>query len=98
MAGPSRSGPPESAGILFPPPFLYVSLFLLGLLLERIAPLPPLPRALSRGLAAALLLPGLGLILWSLGLFLRARTNPLPMRPATALVLSGPYRWTRNPM
>jgi protein-S-isoprenylcysteine O-methyltransferase Ste14 len=88
----------ESAGIHFPPPFLYVGFLLVGLLLERWAPLLTLPRTPSRVLAAPLLLAGLGTIFWSLLLFLRARTNPLPMRPATALVRSGPYRWTRNPM
>lgn len=90
--------PPKSPGIHFPPPFLYVALFLLGLLMNDLVPLTPLPRAPSRTLSAVLLVPGLGLTLWSLWLFLRARTSPLPMRPATALVLSGPYRWTRNPM
>lgn len=30
--------------------------------------------------------------------FKRARTNPVPWRPATALVTDGPYRFTRNPM
>jgi protein-S-isoprenylcysteine O-methyltransferase Ste14 len=90
--------PPKSPGIHFPPPFLYVALFLLGLLMDNLVPLPALPRTPSRVLAALLLVPGLGLILWSLWLFLRARTSPLPMRPATAFVRSGPYRWTRNPM
>lgn len=75
-----------------------MALFLLGLLLGYLAPIPPLPRAPSRILSALLGVPGLGLTLWSLWLFLRARTSPLPMRPATALVRSGPYRWTRNPM
>src|SRR6185436_2021748 len=72
--------------------------FLLGLLLDRWIPLPALPRTPSRVLAAVLLLPGFGLLLWSLWLFLRARTSPLPMRPTTTIVRSGPYRWTRNPM
>jgi protein-S-isoprenylcysteine O-methyltransferase Ste14 len=75
-----------------------VALFLLGLLLGYLVPIPPLPRAPSRILSALLAVPGLGLTLWSLWLFLRARTSPLPMRPATSLVRSGPYRWTRNPM
>ncbi len=70
----------------------------MGLLLDHLVPLPPLPRGPSRILSALLVVPGLGLTLWSLWLFLRARTSPLPMRPATALVRSGPYRWTRNPM
>jgi protein-S-isoprenylcysteine O-methyltransferase Ste14 len=30
--------------------------------------------------------------------FRRARTSIVPMRPTTALVTSGPYRITRNPM
>jgi len=88
----------KTSGIHFPPPLLYVSHFLLGMLLDRWIPLPALPRAPSRLLAAALLLAGCGLTFWSLWLFWRARTSPLPMRPTTALVRSGPYRWTRNPM
>ena len=57
------------------------------------------------GLAAASLLaallivvPGFGLLFGSLLLFFKARTSPLPMLPTTAIVKSGPYRWTRNPM
>ena len=88
----------KTSGIHFPPPFLYVGHFLLGWLLDRWIPLPALPRTPSRLLAAVLLLPGFGLLFWSLWLFLRARTSPLPMRPTTAIVRSGPYRWTRNPM
>jgi len=89
----------KTSGIHFPPPFLYVGHFLLGLLLDRWIPLPALPRTPSPLLAAVLLLSGFGgLVFWSLWLFLRARTGSLPMRPTTAIVRSGPYRWTRNPM
>jgi protein-S-isoprenylcysteine O-methyltransferase Ste14 len=90
--------PQTTSGIRFPPPFLYVGLLLAGLLLDRLVPVDPLPHGLSRLLAAVLLLPGFGLIFYSLGLFRLARTSPLPMRPSATLVLSGPYRWTRNPM
>ena len=34
----------------------------------------------------------------SIGNFIRSRTSIVPVRPATTLVLSGPYRFTRNPM
>lgn len=88
----------KSPGVHFPPPFLYVALFLLGLLLDVLVPLPALPQGVSRIFSAVLLASGLGLIFWSLGLFRLARTSPLPMRPSAALVRSGPYRWTRNPM
>jgi protein-S-isoprenylcysteine O-methyltransferase Ste14 len=98
MSVPEPLDPPRSPGVHFPPPFLYVSVFLVGLLLERLLPGVTLPRVASRIGAAALLAPGLGLAMWSLGLFFRARTSPLPMRPASTLVAAGPYQWTRNPM
>ena len=90
--------PQRTSGIRFPPPFLYVGVLLLGLLLQWVVPVNPLPRTFSRTMAVVLLLPGLGLVFWSIWLFLRARTSPLPMRPTTAIVRTGPYRWTRNPM
>jgi protein-S-isoprenylcysteine O-methyltransferase Ste14 len=40
----------------------------------------------------------IGLILWAAALFRRAGTNIRPYLPSTALVVSGPYRFTRNPM
>jgi len=88
----------KTSGIHFPPPFIYVAFFLLGLGLERIAPAVSLPRGPSLAIAAVLLIPGFGLLFWSLLLFFKARTSPLPMRPTTSIVRSGPYRWTRNPM
>ena len=33
-----------------------------------------------------------------MSLFFRARTHLIPNRPANALVMAGPYRFTRNPM
>lgn len=87
-----------TSGVHFPPPLLYAGGFLAGYLLKRTVPLPAPPRALSLGLAVALLIPGFGLIYWALGLFFRRKTSPLPFRPTTALVTTGPYRWSRNPM
>jgi protein-S-isoprenylcysteine O-methyltransferase Ste14 len=34
----------------------------------------------------------------SIGRFRRSKTSIVPIRPAEALVLSGSYRYTRNPM
>jgi protein-S-isoprenylcysteine O-methyltransferase Ste14 len=44
------------------------------------------------------MVPGLSLLFWSLLLFVKEKTSPLPMVPTRKLVFSGPYRWTRNPM
>ena len=48
------------------------------------------------GLVIAVL--GLALILWAAFHFRRAGTNIRPYLPSTALVVSGPYKFTRNPM
>lgn len=83
--------------MLAPPPLLYLLGLLLGLILQRWRPVPLLP-----GTWAALLGPVvfcLGLVaLPALLAFRRARTRPEPWRPTTALVTTGPYRFTRNPM
>lgn len=47
-----------------------------------------------------LIVLGLGLDLYSIGIFIRTRTTVNPMQPnrASRLVVSGAYRWSRNPM
>lgn len=98
MTGKSST---RSRWMLIPPPLLFALPLVLGNLLNRVAPLPLLPGALA-GFA-----PWLGavlLVLWALlfgsclRLFVQARTTIIPHGRANALVTSGPYRLTRNPM
>ena len=49
-------------------------------------------------LAWTLFLLFLILLGWSFVNFFKRGTSPIPNRPATALVVDGPYRLTRNPM
>ena len=52
-----------------------------------------------RWLGAALGLAGIGLYLWTAGLFTwRGKGTPGPWDPPRKLVTSGPYRLSRNPM
>jgi protein-S-isoprenylcysteine O-methyltransferase Ste14 len=46
----------------------------------------------------AVMAAGTGLGLSSIARFRRLGTGVVPFTPATALVLGGAYRWTRNPM
>jgi protein-S-isoprenylcysteine O-methyltransferase Ste14 len=69
-----------------------------GLVLERLLPLPSLPVPPARTLALVALAAWLTLMFWSFALFLRARTSVLPTTPTRALVTSGPYRFSRNPL
>jgi protein-S-isoprenylcysteine O-methyltransferase Ste14 len=91
-------GRPDSAGVWIPPPLFYVAGFLLGFAVELALPLsrPPLALALAGGaicIAIWLALDGSAMLR-----FRSARTSMVPMKPSTALVTSGPYLATRNPM
>ena len=95
----TRSGSlPDHAGVTIPPPFVYVAIFLAGAVIERIVPLPAVPGMLARPVAALLVLGWAILFAWSFTRFRASRTSMLPVRPTTALVTNGPYRFTRNPM
>jgi protein-S-isoprenylcysteine O-methyltransferase Ste14 len=93
---------PDSPGVPFPPPFLYAAAFLAGLALERwgwrlhVATDELRPVLVLGGWTAVA--GGLAFAGWGLLTFLRARTAVIPTRPASRLVTSGPYRFSRNPM
>ncbi|MGH2982213.1 MAG: methyltransferase family protein [Solirubrobacterales bacterium] len=88
----------DSSGVRIPPPLIYIAGFALGIGLEAAFPISGLPSALAllAGLAGGaiwLVLDGAAMLR-----FHRARTSMVPVKPTTALVVSGPYRLTRNPM
>ncbi len=87
----------DHAGVPVPPPLLYAAGALTGLALERVRPLPRPPLG-ARRIGSTLALLGVALPASGAALFRRGRTSVLPVRPTTALVTSGPYRLTRNPM
>ena len=90
--------PLNHAGVWIPPPLLYVVPLLLARFLQTVAPLPFMPASIAMGSAVLCLIVGGGLCIWSIGLFRRSKTSLVPVKPSTALVLDGPYTWSRNPM
>lgn len=88
----------DHPNVRIPPPLIYVAGFLIGLLLEKGFPVAVLPRTPTRIGASVCIALWVILGAWSIGLFRRLRTSLLPIRPTTTLVVSGPYRFTRNPM
>jgi protein-S-isoprenylcysteine O-methyltransferase Ste14 len=88
-------------GVKFPPPFLWVAAFVGGWLLNRVLLFEiddDGAGTIQSALGAVVLVAGLAINFWGLGTFLRARTAIIPHRPARALVESGPFRYSRNPM
>jgi protein-S-isoprenylcysteine O-methyltransferase Ste14 len=96
----TTSSSPDTSGVRVLPPLIYAGMFLGGYALNRLVPLrlwgdpPPLARLVGWSLVGAGVLLGASAVV----LFRRAGTTPNPTRPTTALVLHGPYRFTRNPM
>ena len=98
MNGPARKIHPL---MRIPVPWLFVLVFLGGVGLQYLVALPRLSTgAPSLDLAAGAALTGAGALLaiWCLSLFHRVRTTTVPFGSASALVTSGPYRRSRNPM
>lgn len=87
----------DNAGVVAPPPLIYLGFLALGLLLNRASPSPFLPGGLTRVLGWPLVGGGLLLGGWFFRALSRAGTPVEPWEPVTRLVTDGPYRYTRNP-
>lgn len=89
----------DRTGIVIPPPVLFALPFGTGWLLGRVWDWPVLPnRVVAVVLGAVLILIGSAVALAGVRQFRRARTTVLPFGGTTQIVMTGIYRWTRNPM
>src|SRR4051794_15818028 len=87
----------DIAGVIAPPPLIYLAGLIAGFALEAVLPGADLPAWVEWGVGALLVLAGLGLLAWFNTLFSRKGTAVEPWKPTTAIVTTGPYRFTRNP-
>ena len=91
----------DHAGVPFPPPLVLVLALLGAAAIERWRPSPLVatPGTLLATAGVALIVAAALLAASAVRVFRRARTTVLPaLRPTTAIVERGPYRFTRNPM
>ena len=88
----------DNAGVIAPPPVIYVGPLALGLLINRFRPLALAPRRVARMAGWPLVVGGVTLVAWAIVTFRRARTPLNPSQPVTQIVTSGPFRFTRNPI
>ncbi len=94
----SRRG--RGPGTPFPPTFLFILGFVIALWIDWQVPLPIVAEGgdvLRAVVGVSALAIGAWLFWWGMATFARARTGILLQQPASRLVCSGPYRWTRNP-
>src|SRR5215213_4683720 len=98
MENPVPLEQPDHADVRIVPPILYVIFLMVSLLLQWLVPLPNIPAGFGYVGGVLLVLAGIALPTWSIGRFRRAGTSLIPVQPTTALVMEGPYQFTRNPM
>lgn len=90
--------PPDHAGIRVPPPFIYLGFLLPGLWYDS----PWFEGRMTEDNllvgGGVLLALGFGLLLSSAWGQMKAKTHIEPWKPTTAIVSTGIYGYTRNPM
>ncbi len=88
----------DKPGVVAPPPLIYALAFLASIFLNVRKPLPFLPSPL-KNISGAFLVSITGTVMFlSLREMRQAGTNVNPEQPTTALIVKGPYQFTRNPI
>jgi protein-S-isoprenylcysteine O-methyltransferase Ste14 len=88
----------DNPGVIVLPPLLYGVAFAVVLMLRWLWPVPILPHPAMLWAGLVVLSLGVGLGLWGAYCMQEADTNILPSLPTTAIVTSGPFRLSRNPL
>jgi protein-S-isoprenylcysteine O-methyltransferase Ste14 len=87
----------DNPGIKIPPPLIYLLPLLLGLVLDRRAHVPFLPRGVARVLGWPLVGGAMALATWFARTMRDAETTMHINKPVSTLVQDGPFRYSRNP-
>jgi protein-S-isoprenylcysteine O-methyltransferase Ste14 len=95
MDSPSKADHP---GVIALPPLLFLSFLVGGVVLNLLRPLPVASSPAPRIVGILIFLIGLSLGIWGRKMMTRAGTNVNPREPTTALVVTGPFRYSRNPL
>ena len=99
MPNHSPDNKPDHPGVIAPPPLIYLGFLGLGFPLEWALPVASHVAASPRyWLASALAGGGVAIALTAFREFRRAETHVLPHKPTTAIIASGPFAYTRNPL
>jgi protein-S-isoprenylcysteine O-methyltransferase Ste14 len=91
------SSPTDTAGVIAPPPLIYLGTLGIGLGLDAVIGTGSLPSALRLTVGPASIIAGVGLLGSFVEAFGRARTPIDPSAPTQTVVTDGPFRLTRNP-
>ena len=88
----------DKPGVATRPPLLYGGAFVLVLVFRWFWPMPIFGHAVALWPGLALFVLGVGIAAWGRRTMQAAGTNVNPALPTTAIVASGPFRFSRNPL
>jgi protein-S-isoprenylcysteine O-methyltransferase Ste14 len=88
----------DTPGVVAPPPLIFATPLVLGWLLDRVVPVRMLPAAIASWAGGVLMLAALVVGVAALWEMRRAGTAVNPGKPATSLVGTGPFAYSRNPL
>lgn len=87
----------DTAGVIAPPPLIFLSALAAGFWLDRRIDRGSVPVRTRLPVGATALVAGVSLMRWFVQEFARAETPLDPYKPSKAIVTDGPYRLSRNP-
>ena len=88
----------DNPGVIAPPPLIFLGGLAAGYITNSFWTWPVDLGAAQTWIGIGMIAVGLGFSGWSVIEFTRHGTHPDPRHPTTAIVKSGPFRWSRNPI
>lgn len=88
----------DTAGVIARPPLIYLLALVIGLILRALVPTPFLPHGVGYVLGAVLIVIAVWLLFWGVRVMRSAGTSEKTFVPTTALVTTGPFQFSRNPL
>ena len=88
----------DNPGVIVLPPFLYLGVFLAALVAHWFVRLPMFTTFVALPLGLCLSAAAIVIARWGRRTMTAAGTNVRPTQPATTIVTSGPFRFSRNPL
>ena len=89
---------PDHAGVIAHPPLIYLLALIAGVALDAAWPLPLLDNVLQFWIGGGVIAVSLVIAISAFLTFHRVGTSVPTNTPTTALAMTGPYRYSRNPI
>lgn len=88
----------KGAAVRFPPPLIFIICMLLGYGLHYVWPLPIMGSVILTYVGGTLVLLSLMCVFYLSRVFSRVKTNIEPWKPTSAIISTGLYAYSRNPI